>query len=47
MLDEAAAIEGTKGIMMIFDDWDKGMDDFRDYVQPKMECRKERLMAAE
>ena len=49
MLDEAAQVEGTKGIMLIFDDYHAGMDAFAERVQPLMACRQDRLtaMAAE
>ncbi len=48
MLDEAAAVPGTKGIMMTFDDFLKGLDMFGQRIQPLMECRTARQrMAAE
>jgi pyrimidine oxygenase len=40
MLDEAASIAGTKGIMLTFDDFLTGLDDFGTKVQPLMKCRK-------
>lgn len=45
MLDEASEVPGTKGIMLIFDDYIAGMDAFADRVQPLMECRKDAMAA--
>jgi hypothetical protein len=39
MLDEVASMPGVKGIMLTFDDFLKGMDDFGTRIQPLMECR--------
>jgi pyrimidine oxygenase len=39
MLDEIAAVPGTKGIMLIFDDFLVGMDNFGQKIQPLMKCR--------
>lgn len=39
MLDEAANTAGTKGIMLTFDDFLIGMDQFGKYIQPLMKCR--------
>ncbi|NML92888.1 pyrimidine utilization protein A [Novosphingobium olei] len=39
LLDEAASIPGTKGIMLTFDDFLQGLDEFAERVQPLMECR--------
>ncbi|MWV48165.1 pyrimidine utilization protein A [Rathayibacter sp. VKM Ac-2803] len=39
MLDEAASVEGTKGIMLVFDDFLEGMDDFGQRIQPLMATR--------
>jgi pyrimidine oxygenase len=39
MLDEAAGIEGTAGIMLVFDDFLAGMDAFGTRIQPLMKCR--------
>ncbi len=48
MLDEAAAVPGTKGIMMTFDDFLEGLDQFGRHIQPMMQCRAARQrMAAE
>ena len=46
MLDEVVAMPGVKGIMLCFDDFIKGMDDFGTKIQPLMKCRQERLVAA-
>lgn len=46
MLDEVAAVEGVKGIMMTFDDFLEGMDAFGQRIQPLMACRSEKLKAA-
>ena len=40
MLDEAAAVPGTKGIMLIFDDFLQGLEVFGDHIQPRMESRR-------
>lgn len=39
MLDQVATIPGVKGIMMTFDDFVVGMDDFGTRIQPLMACR--------
>jgi pyrimidine oxygenase len=46
MLDEAAMIEGTKGIMLVFDDFIAGMDAFGTRIQPLMKCRASTAIAA-
>lgn len=46
MLDEVASVPGTKGIMLAFDDFFIGMDQFGQEIQPKMRCREARLAAA-
>ena len=46
MLDEVAAVPGTKGIMMTFDDFVEGIDKFGKYVQPLMQSRASRLAEA-
>jgi pyrimidine oxygenase len=46
MLDEAAAMPGVKGIMLTFDDFLIGMDDFGKHIQPLMRCRADRCLAA-
>ncbi|SLN56967.1 Pyrimidine monooxygenase RutA [Aquimixticola soesokkakensis] len=47
MLDEAATVPGVKGIMMTFDDFIVGLDDFGTKVQPLMKCREKIAVAAE
>jgi pyrimidine oxygenase len=39
MLDEVASIPGTKGIMLTFDDFLTGLDQFGKKIQPLMACR--------
>jgi len=47
MLDEVAGVPGTRGVMMIFDDWFAGLEAFNTRVEPLMESRKmKRLKAA-
>jgi pyrimidine oxygenase len=41
MLDEAAATPGSKGIMLIFDDFLEGLDAFGQRIQPLMQSRKD------
>ncbi|SDD59582.1 pyrimidine utilization protein A [Belnapia rosea] len=46
LLDEAAAVPGTSGIMLVFDDFLRGMDEFGERIQPLMRCRAGRVAAA-
>jgi pyrimidine oxygenase len=46
MLDEAASVPGTKGIMLTFDDFVVGMDQFGQRIQPLMASRAHMLAAA-
>jgi pyrimidine oxygenase len=46
MLDEAALVPGTKGIMMTFDDFVGGVHDFGSKIQPLMACRADRVAAS-
>lgn len=39
MLDEVASVPGLKGIMLTFDDFLIGMDEFGERIQPLMKCR--------
>jgi pyrimidine oxygenase len=39
MLDEVAATPGVKGILMTFDDFVIGMEQFGQYIQPLMKSR--------
>jgi pyrimidine oxygenase len=43
LLDEAAEVPGTGGIMLIFDDFLRGLDDFGTHVQPLMRSRADTL----
>ena len=45
MLDEAATVPGTKGIMLTFDDFLIGMEQFGERIQPLMKSRREKLAA--
>ncbi|MBB95946.1 MAG: pyrimidine utilization protein A [Rhodobacteraceae bacterium] len=47
MLDEAAAVPGVKGIMMTFDDFIIGIEDFGTKIQPLMASRADVQIAAE
>jgi pyrimidine oxygenase len=44
MLDEVATMPGVKGIMLTFDDFITGMENFGTRIQPQMRCR-ERVRA--
>ena len=46
MLDEAAAVPGTKGIMLTFDDFIVGMEKFGERIQPLMQSRSKVRKAA-
>jgi pyrimidine oxygenase len=39
MLDEAGTVAGTKGILLVFDDFLKGLDKFGEFIQPLMKSR--------
>ncbi|MEE4023726.1 pyrimidine utilization protein A [Gordonia sp. PKS22-38] len=39
MLDEIAAVDGIKGIMLTFDDFVEGIENFGTRIQPLMKCR--------
>ena len=39
MLDEVASVPETAGVLLTFDDFIKGMDDFGERIQPLMKCR--------
>lgn len=47
MLDEAAAVPGVKGLMLTFDDFLIGLDNFGQKIQPLMACRQDLRIAAE
>jgi pyrimidine oxygenase len=40
MLDEVAAVPGAEGVLLTFDDFVKGVEDFGARIQPLMKCRK-------
>ena len=46
LLDEAAGVPGTKGLMLTFDDFVKGIEDFGTKIQPLMACRADKLAIA-
>ncbi|GAA3184311.1 MULTISPECIES: pyrimidine utilization protein A [Streptomyces] len=46
MLDEIAEVPGTKGIMLVFDDFLAGMENFGTRIQPLMRCRSGRATGA-
>ncbi len=46
MLDEAAAVPGVRGVMMTFDDFLIGMEQFGTRIQPLMRCREKMPMAS-
>jgi pyrimidine oxygenase len=39
MLDQVAEVPGTAGVLLTFDDFVQGMDDFGQHIQPRMACR--------
>jgi pyrimidine oxygenase len=46
MLDEMAAVPGVEGVMMTFDDFVIGMEQFGTRIQPLMRCRETLVQAA-
>jgi pyrimidine oxygenase len=46
MLDEAASVPGTKGIMLTFDDFVIGMEQYGQRIQPLMASRGRLLAVA-
>ena len=44
MLDEIAEIKGTEGILLTFDDFVQGVEDFGQKIQPLMQCRQNVVM---
>jgi pyrimidine oxygenase len=40
MLDEVATVPGTQGVMLTFDDFVKGVEDFGQKIQPLMTSRR-------
>ncbi len=47
MLDEVSEVSGTSGVMLVFDDFIRGMDDFGQKIQPLMKSRAHLLDKAE
>ena len=39
MLDEVAGVPDTSGVLLVFDDFLQGMEDFGQRIQPLMQCR--------
>ncbi len=37
LLDEVMTVPGTGGVLLVFDDFLKGLDDFGTHIQPLME----------
>jgi pyrimidine oxygenase len=46
LLDQAATVPGTKGLMLTFDDFIAGIDTFGRHIQPLMASRADRLSVA-
>jgi pyrimidine oxygenase len=46
MMDEAATVPGTKGIMLTFDDFVEGIKTFGEKIQPLMQCRQTKMAVA-
>jgi pyrimidine oxygenase len=46
MLDELADVPGVRGVMMTFDDFVIGMEQFGTRIMPLMRCRNETKIAA-
>ena len=46
MLDEIATVPGVRGVMMTFDDFVIGMEQFGTRIQPLMRCRENMRQAA-
>jgi pyrimidine oxygenase len=40
LLDEVPTVPGTGGVLLTFDDFVKGVEDFGTKIQPLMACRK-------
>ena len=45
LLDECATVPGTKGIMLTFDDFLIGLEQFGQRIQPLMKSRQDKLKA--
>jgi pyrimidine oxygenase len=46
MLDEMATVPGVQGVMMTFDDFVIGMENFGTRIQPLMRCREAAVTSA-
>ncbi|WP_147196754.1 pyrimidine utilization protein A [Pantoea sp. CCBC3-3-1] len=46
MLDEVATVEGTQGVLLTFDDFLEGIENFGQRIQPLMTCRSHIIDAA-
>ena len=46
MLDELSEVPGVRGVMMTFDDFIIGMEQFGTRIMPLMRCRNEIQIAA-
>ena len=40
MLDEVASVPGTSGVLLTFDDFVEGVENFGRHIQPRMACRR-------
>jgi pyrimidine oxygenase len=40
MLDDVATVPGTEGVLLTFDDFVQGVEDFGQHIQPLMTSRK-------
>lgn len=47
MLDEVATVEGTQGVLLTFDDFLHGIENFGERIQPLMQCRIDTIEAAQ
>jgi pyrimidine oxygenase len=47
MLDEVALVPDTSGVLLVFDDFIQGMEDFGKRIQPLMTCRKHIVVESE
>ena len=45
LLDDCATVPATKGIMLVFDDFVVGMEQFGQHIQPLMQSRRAKLAA--
>jgi pyrimidine oxygenase len=47
MLDEIGEIDGTEGILLTFDDFIQGVENFGQKIQPLMKCREHIVIEAD